>query len=39
MSSDTDIYEHQNFGNPLGMGNKVALLMLSVLSGLVPLKP
>jgi len=33
MSSDTDIYKHQNFGNPLGMGDKVALLIVDFVKG------
>ena len=33
MSSDADIYKHQNFGNPLGLGDKVALLIVDFVNG------
>ncbi len=33
MASDADIYKHQNFGNPLGMGDKVALLIVDFVNG------
>ena len=33
MSSDTDIYKHQNFGNALGMGKKTALLIVDFVNG------
>lgn len=33
MSSDTDIYKHQNFGNHLGIGEKAALLIVDFVNG------
>ncbi|SVC10132.1 uncharacterized protein METZ01_LOCUS262986, partial [marine metagenome] len=33
MSSDADIYKHQNFGNSLGMGAKIALLIVDFVNG------
>ena len=33
MSSDTDIYKHQNFGNKLGIGDKAALLIVDFVNG------
>ena len=33
MSSDADIYKHQNFGNSLGMGAKIAMLIVDFVNG------
>ena len=33
MSSDTDIYKHQNFGNTLSIGKKAALLIVDFVNG------
>lgn len=33
MSSDIDIYKHQNFGNPLGFGESPALLIVDFVKG------
>lgn len=33
MSSDTDIYKHQNFGNRLGFGESPALLIVDFVNG------
>lgn len=33
MSSDLDIYEKQNFGNPIGFGQKPALLIVDFVNG------